>query len=276
MQDFISTQRTKAQVEDHHQNLEVDLVFKFAVENANVGKKEREDFKNELVAGIRSSKKNILTDFEKSASYSQNANVQEFGKISYDKNQELGAGSNGKVYKGVYANSVTSTARKIAVKRLDFEKTNRNSVIAEIEVLIKCDAYKNVVRYFGEEHTEDFILLALELCDFSLEQWVQRKGAHEIANISQLAVLEQATEGLTYLHYCNVIHRDIKPQNILLRIDSGSKEVVVKISDFGLCKILPDGRSNQTMTSGVGSEGWMAPETLRFLEEEGVHAKWAS
>jgi len=140
--------------------------------------------------------------------------------------------------------------------------------INEINAIIKCGRNKNVVRYFGEEHQDDFILLGLELCDFTLEKWVQSKGKFHDAHISQLALLQQITEGLNYLHCCNVIHRDIKPQNILLKIDSGNKEVIVKISDFGICKILTDGRSYQTMTSGsgLGSEGWMAPEILRFLE----------
>ena len=59
------------------------------------------------------------------------------------------------------------------------------------------------------------------------------------------------------------VHRDIKPQNVLLTMRSSS-EVRALISDFGLCRKLPAGRGSFTAQSGVlGTEGWIAPEMFQ-------------
>ena len=59
------------------------------------------------------------------------------------------------------------------------------------------------------------------------------------------------------------MHRDIKPQNVLLSMPSSGGTVRAMISDFGLCKKLATGRISFSKKSGVaGTEGWIAPELL--------------
>lgn len=59
------------------------------------------------------------------------------------------------------------------------------------------------------------------------------------------------------------VHRDIKPQNVLLSFPNAHNEIRVMISDFGLCKKLNYGKASYSRKSGItGTEGWIAPEVL--------------
>ena len=61
----------------------------------------------------------------------------------------------------------------------------------------------------------------------------------------------------------DIVHRDIKPHNVLISMPGKKGEVRAMISDFGLCKKLKLGRMSFSRRSGVaGTEGWIAPEMM--------------
>uniref|UniRef100_A0A8C7Z781 Serine/threonine-protein kinase/endoribonuclease IRE1 n=1 Tax=Oryzias sinensis TaxID=183150 RepID=A0A8C7Z781_9TELE len=150
--------------------------------------------------------------------------------------------------------------RHVAVKRIlpeCFEVAER-----EVQLLRESDTHPNVIRYFCTERDRLFTYIAIELCTATLQQYVEDPAS--FSNLSPITVLEQTMCGLSHLHSLNIVHRDLKPRNILLSGPGALGRVRALISDFGLCKKIPDGRSSFSMRSGIpGTEGWIAPEVLR-------------
>ncbi|KAF9180561.1 bifunctional endoribonuclease/protein kinase ire1 [Haplosporangium sp. Z 11] len=125
----------------------------------------------------------------------------------------LGYGSHGTVvYKGNY------DGRSVAVKRLliDFYDV----AFHEVRLLQESDDHPNVVRYFRSEQCDRFLYIALELCSASLDDIIERDHMQHFRDLSATLtpqkILFQIISGIHHLHSLKIVHRDIKPQNILI------------------------------------------------------------
>lgn len=114
--------------------------------------------------------------------------------------------------------------------------------------------------------------LGIELCLDTLESYIKKKYTGPQLDITEPEILLQATYGLNYLHKNRIVHRDIKPQNILISKPDANGLLRIKLADFGISRAAREGNSDFT-TSGElnGTLGWMAPEILskqaeRFTE----------
>lgn len=120
------------------------------------------------------------------------------------------------------------------------------------------------MRYFCTESDRQFKYIAVELCAATLQDYIEDKEENRYKfTIPAKEILYQATRGLSHLHNLNIVHRDIKPQNVLISFPDRSNRVRALISDFGLCKKIGKGKASFSMKSGItGTEGWIAPEML--------------
>lgn len=163
--------------------------------------------------------------------------------------------------------------RAVAVKRLLRDFVTLAS--REVSILQESDDHPNVIRYYYQESHANFLYIALELCPASLADIIEnpdRDQWREIAvSFNPKRALKQITGGLKHLHALKLVHRDIKPQNILI---SGAKpgsgpegSYRMLISDFGLCKKLETDQTSFAPTAygamAAGTVGWRAPEILR-------------
>jgi len=87
---------------------------------------------------------------------------------------------------------------------------------------------------------------------------------------SERDILFQLTQGLAHLHGLDIVHRDIKPTNILIYVPPSSSErpnaesnPQVKLADFGRSKTIKDDFTNTSMSNPRGTRGWISPELYK-------------
>ena len=174
----------------------------------------------------------------------------------------LGYGSGGTVvFDGIL------DSRKVAVKRM--LKQLVDLAQQEIEVLIDSDEHPNIVRCFAMEEDGEFLYLALERCDMSLNDAMEgfNDGQDGVSagkeqetidkSIDTFRIAREIALGVNAVHSRGIVHRDLKPHNVLLN-SSGR----AKLSDMGLSKKLVDNQASFETLGAGGSPGWQAPEQL--------------
>eukprot|EP01084_Bolivina_argentea_P207312 353726_1 len=177
---------------------------------------------------------------------------------TWSKGHLLGFGSFGKVYKALDRNSY----RTFVVKQVELIKDikgnniyieNIESIKNEVRTLSKL-SHPNVVRYLGSSSTKNHLNIFLEyMADGSIAQMLKEFGPFEVRLIKSYTT--QILSGLSFLHSQNIIHRDIKGANILV------KDGCLKLADFGFCFSLS--LLQPSLPSSMhGTVHWMAPEVF--------------
>lgn len=192
------------------------------------------------------------------------------GRLKIDTKTCLGNGSSGTVvFPGQF------DGREVAVKRI--VRSTYSLAAKEIKHLLSSDENLHVIRYIGKEETTNFTYIALDRFTASLDQVVEHPERYPtlvcpIQGLDVKDALRQITDGVQHLHSLKLVHRDIKPQNVLVRAVKshrpvpGQPKLQFVITDFGLCKTLDDG-PNSTYAptanhTAAGTSGWRAPELL--------------
>ncbi|XP_071930607.1 probable LRR receptor-like serine/threonine-protein kinase At1g53430 isoform X2 [Coffea arabica] len=177
---------------------------------------------------------------------------------NFDPKNKIGEGGFGEVYKGVL-----ESGTRVAVKRLSKKaKQGAEEFINEIGTNFALQ-HPNLVRVLGSCAEQSQLLIVYEYMENnSLEQALF--GSAEVKSrlnwLIRVKICHDVAKGLAYIHEesrLKIVHRDIKPTNILL-----DKDFTAKISDFGFAKHSEDENPHIT-TRIAGSRGYMSPEYLQ-------------
>jgi len=176
----------------------------------------------------------------------------------YDWLNTVSEGSYGVVHKA----KRKSDGSICAVKRLKVLSRDENfqleSELQEMKALINL-AHPNVVQIYEilrSEEWEQDVYVAMEFCDFDLGTLLESQEFEGWTVAEVKCIFAQVLNGVKALHDLNLMHRDLKPYNLLL-----SKEGVVKICDFGLTRELSKEAGAQ-YTIQVATLGYRCPEIL--------------
>ena len=177
------------------------------------------------------------------------------------RDRNLGKGAYGRVYKARYRGSLCA-AKEIHSILIEAASTQAekqallNSFIRECYHCSKLN-HSKIVKFVGIYHPPQQLLpvMIMELMDQSLTSYAEKQN---INFKIKLSILHDVAEGLNYLHSYPVIHRDLSPNNVLLKLQPLFP--VAKIADLGVAKILKVDDSKKYLTTMPGTVDFMAPE----------------
>lgn len=191
---------------------------------------------------------------------------------AFELTQLLGRGGMGEVWRGLHRRQGVEVALKLITSDRTTEDRYHAAFRAEVQAMATLHHpgiamvldYGRVDPAAAEKSRGRFEVdapyLAMELADGSLDQFTQKIGDWE----DVLDILTQVLDALAHAHASGLIHRDIKPQNILV---TGGDAPAYKLADFGLARTLAD---DDERRAAAGTPKYMAPEQiLADVREQG-------
>ncbi|OQV02626.1 Protein kinase domain-containing protein [Cladophialophora immunda] len=171
----------------------------------------------------------------------------------YSNLNKIGQGASG----GVYTAFENGTKRCVAIKQMNLEQQPKKDLIINEIIVMKDSKHKNIVNFIDSYLHEGDLWVVME--------YMQGGSLTDVVTFNVMsegqiaAVCRETLYGLQHLHSKNVIHRDIKSDNILL-----SERGDIKLTDFGFCAQIND--THNKRTTMVGTPYWMAPEVVTRKE----------
>ena len=171
----------------------------------------------------------------------------------YEILEQIGNGGMSDVYKA----KCHKLNRYVAIKVLKPEFSQDTSFVSKFRVEAQSAAglsHPNVVNVYdvGEENGIHYIVMEL-VEGITLKKYIEKRGKLPYKEAVSIAI--QVANGMEAAHKHHIVHRDIKPQNIII-----SKDGKVKVTDFGIAKAIT---SNTVSTNAMGSVHYTSPEQAR-------------
>jgi len=182
--------------------------------------------------------------------------------------EHLGKGAVGSVYRARDSGDGSIVAVKIFESGEEREpEMARKLRDREVRMLVNVQ-HPNVVRFLGSGEEGDSFHYAMELVEESLLRCM--RGEEDFELVDKIHILRQTTSALVAIHHQGVVHRDIKPGNILLDRDANGA-IHVKLTDLGIAKNVSetDIVREQIPSRIPGTPKYLSPEQIRMLPVDG-------
>ena len=187
----------------------------------------------------------------------ENTNDKYIGKIlddRYEIIELIGSGGMANVYKALCHRLNRYDAVKIMRDETAANTELRRRFRAESQAVAML-SHPNIVSVYDVSHNDDVEYIVMELIDgITLKQYLQKKSVLDPSEVLDFTI--QTAKALEHAHSKGIIHRDIKPQNIMLL-----KDGMIKVADFGIASLENTVEENNGET--VGSVHYIAPEQAR-------------
>lgn len=177
----------------------------------------------------------------------------------YDIIRVLGRGAMGLVYEARDPN----LNRRVAIKTIKVENLSEEAA-AEYEARFKTEAHSaarlqhpNIVSVYDSDRHGDMAFLVMEFIQGEdLKHHLD--GGKRYSLEQSLAMVRELLSALEYAHRQSIVHRDVKPANLLIEADGR-----LKLTDFGVARIQDSGEATRTQGSMVGTLKYMSPEQVQ-------------
>ncbi len=181
----------------------------------------------------------------------KNDKIGEYNLVKF-----LGRGQFGEVWlaekKLQFSTRSVSHALKFLANPAD--DASLRSIEAEVDTWIEAGGHPNVMSVIDMFVANDHIVIISEYAEGgSLGGWLKRSGGKAPSDEAALEMMSGILRGIEHLHFKNVVHRDLKPDNILLQGN------FPRITDFGISRIVSSGMQT---TKPIGSPAYMSPDAF--------------
>ena len=178
----------------------------------------------------------------------------------YEIIDKVGSGGMSDVYKALDH----KLNRYVAVKVLKDEFSEDKSFVSKFKVEAQSAAglaHPNIVNVFDVGDENGIYFIVMELVEgITLKKYIEKKGKLPVKEAVSIAI--QIAQGIEAAHNNHIIHRDIKPQNVII-----SREGKVKVTDFGIARAAS---ANTINSNAMGSVHYISPEQARggYIDEK--------
>ena len=185
------------------------------------------------------------------------AHVERVLSANYELDREIGRGGMGIVYKAKDRRLKRPVAVKLLPPELAFRGEIRSRFLKEAETAAQL-SHPNIVPIYSVDERDGLVYFVMAFVDGeNLAVRLHSSGRMEAEEARR--ILKEVAEALAYAHERGVVHRDIKPDNILLCADDDGR---VMVTDFGIARAVSEGSDSRLTATGmaIGTPAYMSPE----------------